>query len=264
MVRGLYTASSGMLVESLRSDVVANNVANVNTVGFKRDRSVVAAFPDMFIHRIHDQPEVPHKARADHKPVPVGRLGTGAALEGTWTDFQPGALRYTGRALDVALVEDGFFAVQDGEDVLFTRNGQFYVNAEGVLTNAQGQEVVGVDGPIVVSEPDGSPVNSVVISRTGEVTADNEIVGQLAMYQFENPEFLQRLGDNMWQQTDDAGEMQIQAALVEAEHVEQSNVNVVSEMVKMIQVQRAYEANQRVIQAHDEVLGRAVNDISAF
>lgn len=262
MVRGLYTAASGMLVEAMRTDVVANNLANVNTVGFKRDRTIARTFPEMLLRRVDDQPagKVP---RGGHAPR-IGRLGTGAALEGTYPEMQPGPFQHTGRALDVALVTEGFFAVEYGEGLAFTRAGSFHVTSDGWLADASGRRVLGLDGPIQLHAPGEVPPSSVAIGRDGVITVDGEEVGQLAMYQFAQAPFLQRLGENLWLATEAAGEMTVQPAVLEAEHLERSNVNVVAEMVKLIQVQRAYEANQRVIQAHDEALGRAVNDIAAF
>jgi len=261
MIRGLYTAASGMLAEGLRTDVIANNLANVDTVGFKRDRTIATAFPDMLIRRINDSSPGP-TARVAAAPR-VGRLGTGVALEGTYADMQPGALKHTGRALDVALVSDGFLAVVFGDDLAFTRDGRLQVDGEGWLTDFRGRQIVGVDGPIRLWEPGEALPQSVRIGNDGIVWVDGEQAGQLAEYRFDQPAFLQRAGDNLWLATPAAGEVEVEAARVAPEHLEASNVNVVSEMVTLIAVQRAYEANQRVIQAHDQALERAVNDIGA-
>lgn len=261
MIRGLYTAASGMMAEALRNDVVANNLANVNTIGFKRDRTIASPFPEMMIRRINDQ-TAPSSGRA---PAPrIGTMGTGVVLEGTWADMQQGAFQHTGRNLDVAIVGDGFLAVAHGDGLAYTRDGRLQVTADGWLTDAQGRRVVGVEGPIRVYEPEAAVPGSITIGRDGIVTVDSVAVGQLAVHRFEQPAFMRRLGDNLWQATEHSGAVVIEAATVEAEHLESSNVNVVAEMVKMIQVQRAYEANQRVLQAHDETLGRAVNDIASF
>lgn len=261
MIRGLYTAASGMLVQSIRNDVVANNLANVDTVGFKRDRTLTSAFPEMLLRRINDQ--------AGPIPLPVatapriGALGTGVALEGTYADMQAGPLQHTGRDLDVALVSDGFLAVENGDALAYTRDGRLQINAQGMLTDSQGRAVMGMDGPIELHSPDEGAPSAIEIRTDGVIEVDGEVVGQLALYQFEQPAFMQRLGDNLWQATEHSGEVAINGASVERGHLERSNVNVVSEMVTMIQVQRAYEASQRVIQAHDQVLERAVNDIAA-
>lgn len=261
MIRGLYTAASGMLADGLRTDVIANNLANVDTVGFKRDRTIATAFPQMLIRRINDSTPGP-QGRVAAAPF-VGRLGTGVALEGTYADMRPGAFRHTGRALDVALRSEGFLAVAHGDGLAYTRDGRLQVSADGWLTDFQGRQVMGVDGPIRIYEP-GEPVpQRIAIAGDGGVWVDGEQVGQLLEYRFEQAAFLERVGDNLWLATPAAGEVVVAVAEVEPEHLEGSNVNVVSEMVTLISVQRAYEASQRVIQAHDQALERAVNDIGA-
>lgn len=261
MIRGLYTAASGMLAEGLRTDVVANNLANVDTVGFKRDRTIATAFPQMLIQRINDS--VPGPGERIATAPYVGRLGTGVALEGTYADMQPGALKHTGRALDVALLSDGFLAVAHGDGLAYTRDGRLQVNGDGWLTDFQGRQVMGVDGPIRIYEPGETVPQRITISGDGIVWANGEQVGQLLEARFEQAAFLQRAGDNLWLATPAAGEVVVEAAQVEPEHLEASNVNVITEMVNLIAVQRAYEASQRVIQAHDQILERAVNDIGA-
>lgn len=260
MVRGLYTAASGMLAEALRTDVVANNLANVDTVGFKRDRTIATAFPEMLIRRVNDPVTVAGKS-LPHAPR-IGTLGTGVALEGTYTDMQQGALRQTGRPLDVALLGPGFLAVQNGDELAYTRGGRLQVNADGWLTDFAGRLVMGVDGPIRLYEPGESLPASFLIQSDGSVLVEGVQVGQLAQYRFSGAPYLERLGENLWRATDASGEAEVGPASVEAGSLEASNVNVVAEMVKLIQVQRAYEANQRVVQAHDQVLDRAVNEIA--
>lgn len=262
MVRGLYTAASGMLAEALRLDVVANNLANVDTVGFKRDRTIAKAFPEMLIRRVND-PVTVAGISVPHAPY-IGVLGTGVALEGTYTDMQQGALRSTGRPLDVALLGPGFLAVQYGENELaYTRDGRLHVDAQGWLTDSAGRLVMGMEGPIRIYEPGAEPPETIQIRTDGGVVVDGVLAGQLAQYQFSGAPFLERMGENLWRATEASGEAEAGPAHVEAGALEASNVNVVAEMVKMIQVQRAYEANQRAVQAHDQILERAVNEIAS-
>lgn len=246
MIRGLYTAGSGMLLEGLRADVVANNLANVSTVGYKRERTATAAFPELLLQRVND---------GQTAPV-IGRFGSGAALDEASPDLQAGPLRHTGRALDVAWVTDGFFAVEGAlGEVWYTRDGRFQVDAEGWLLHSSGRRILGVDGPVRLTQ--GEPLGSVLVSDDGQIWVDGQSVAQLAGFDFAARAALERRGENLWRAED-----QVPVVVrVRSEYVEQSNVNVVAEMVKMIQVQRAYEANQRVIQAHDEILSKAVNEV---
>lgn len=253
LIRGLYTSASGMLVESLRADVAANNLANVNTVAYKQQRTAVAAFPEMLIHRV--------EGRQPAGAPAIGTLGTGAAIDEEGADWTVGPLQHTGRSLDVALVESGFFVVEVGEDaVAYTRDGRFSVSADGWLVDAMGNRVLGTAGPIQVAAPGTTP-SSITFSDDGGVYVDSNRVDELLRVDFENPRALERLGHNLWQANEWSGEAEPVAAQVRGESLERSNVNLVGEMVTMIEVQRAYEANQRVIRAHDETLEKAVNEL---
>lgn len=255
LIRGLYTSASGMLVESLRADVTANNLANVNTVAFKQERTAVAAFPEMLLHRL--------EGRQPAGAPAIGPLGTGAAIDEASADWTSGPLQHTGRSLDVALVESGFFVVESGEGtVAYTRDGSLNVAAEGWLVDAMGNRVLGAAGPIQLATSD-EPVGSVAITDDGGVVVDGDRIGELLRVDFAEPRALQRLGGNLWQATEWSGEAEPVAAQVRGESLERSNVNIVGEMVTMIEVQRAYEANQRVIRAHDETLEKAVNELGA-
>lgn len=264
MLRGMYTGASGMLAEQVRTDVLANNLANAQTVGFKREAVLQRAFPEMLIRRVFD-PVTPAGgadptfygtgALYDPRPV-IGRLGTGTYVDGTWTVFEQGPLRFTGNTLDVALNGEGFFAVQTDAGVRFTRDGRFMLDSEGRLVTLAGWPVLGADGgPIVVQGAD------VAIDETGQVWADGVVAGVLAAWTFAEPQALVREGEGLWAATDEAGAPQPADAVILSGYLEQANVNVVSSMVELIAAFRAYEANQKVIQAYDDTLGRVVNDL---
>lgn len=263
MLRGMYTGASGMLAQQVRTDVLANNLANAQTVGFKRETVLQSAFPDMLIRRVFD-PTTPagHGSERpffggghDSRPV-IGRLGTGTYVDGTWTVHDQGPLRFTGNPLDVALSGEGFFAVQTDAGVRFTRDGRFTLDGEGRLVTLAGWPVLGTDGnPITLRG------EQTAIDETGQVWVDGVVVGTLSVLAFPESQWLQREGEGLWAATDDAGAPQAAAATVHAEYLEQANVNVVSSMVELISAYRSYEANQKVIQAYDETLGRVVNEL---
>lgn len=263
MLRGMYTGASGMLAQQVRTDVLANNLANAQTVGFKREAVLQRAFPEMLIRRVFD-PVAPgggavgtfFGAQGAYDPRPVvGRLGTGTYVDGTWTVHEQGPLRYTGNDLDVALNGDGFFAVQTEAGVRYTRDGRFALDAEGRLVTLAGWPVLDADGqPIVVG-------GAATIDEQGQVWVDGAVTARLGVWSFPEPQWLQREGTGLWVPTDDAGEPAPGGATVHAGYLEDANVNVVTTMVELITAFRSYEANQKVIQAYDETLGRVVNDL---
>jgi len=234
-----------MLVQTARMDMLSNNLANVNTAGFQRQAPHVYSFPEMLISRVHNSTS-----------VPIGRLGTGAVASGDRSSFAPGAINTTGNPLDVALVGYGFFAVETPDGPRYTRDGRFTTNASGWLVTLDGHRVRGEKGPILVN---GS---SVVIDDAGQVYVDGRFVDKLLIVEFNNRDGLVRRGANLYEATEEAGlPFRYRDTQVVQGALEMSNVNVIREMVNLISVQRAYEANAKVIQAYDETLGKAVNEI---
>lgn len=265
MLRGMYTAASGMLAEQVRTDVLANNLANAQTVAFKRDAVIQSAFPDMLIRRVFDpvntvgsganRPFFGGDGLRDQRPV-IGRLGTGAYVEGTWAVQEEGPLRYTGNALDVALTGEGFFTVQTDAGVRFTRDGRFTLDGNGRLVTIAGLPVLDSDGEPITIQGD-----QVLIDETGQIWVDGEAAATLAVWSFPQPQWLRREGAGIWALTDEAGEPQPADTAIQSGYVEQANVNVITSMVELITAFRSYEANQKIVQAYDETLGKVVNEL---
>ena len=258
VLRGIYAAASGMLLEGLRTDVVANNLANAQTHGFKRQSSSVRAFPELLIHRINDPVRIGN-SQVDLRPA-VGFLGTGAAIDELALDATQGAFRFTGRELDLAIEGPGFFAVlAPGGQIAYTRDGSLNVDSEGYLVTAGGLRLLGEDGPIQV----GSAAN-ILIDPDGLVWIDGTARARVALWEFSEPRALERLGGNLLVPSEGSGPaVPATGSRVQREHLELANVNVVRELVDLIAIQRAYEASQRMIAAQDESLGRLINDVSA-
>jgi len=269
VLRGLYTSASGMMAQQVRVDVLAHNLANVQTAGFKRQAVIQSAFPEMLLRRVNDPvvtgPSQGEFARSeaarpqggfafDPRPV-VGRLGTGTYIDGTYSDMTAGTLRHSGNPLDLALLGDGFFTVETPAGLRFTRDGRFTLDGEGWLVTLEGHRVLGEAGPIRVQ---GETVH---VTEQGEVWVDGALAGVLAIRVFADPQGLVREGSSLWAPTEWSGEPQPAAARVQAGYVEDSNVNVIMAMVELIAAYRSYEANQRVIQAFDQTLGKAVNEL---
>jgi flagellar basal-body rod protein FlgF len=256
LIRGLYTGCSGMMAQLARQDVIANNLANVSTPGFKKDVTAVQAFPQMRIRRIGD---IPTRGMA-HPPGPplVGTLGTGAAIAEIATDYSTGNLQKTENSLDLALRSDGYFVVETPEGERYTRNGAFKLNDEGLLTTDQGYPVLGSAGPIQL---DGE--GELAVDLQGNVMLGTELVDTLRIVRFEDPRSLVKIGDNLFESGGQEDEDVLNPSVMQG-FLETSNVNAVREMVELITVVRAYEANQKIVQAEDQMLDAAVNRVGSL
>ncbi|HHW03958.1 MAG TPA: flagellar basal-body rod protein FlgF [Thermoanaerobacterales bacterium] len=253
MIRGLYTAASGLMAEMARTDVISNNLANVNTAGFKKDRAIFRAFPEMDIYRIDDPAASSPMGEVDLRPF-IGVLGTGVMLDEISTDFSPGPVKNTSNPLDLALAGDGFFEVQTPAGVRYTRDGSFTRDQEGYLVTAEGYYVLGQNGPVRLPGDEDISIN-----RRGEIFSGGAFVDRLMVVDFADRRQLLKEGDNLYaanQQPVPSASEVIQGAL------ESSNVNPIGEMVNLITAFRAYEASQKVVSANDDTLNKAVNEIA--
>ncbi len=250
MLRGIYAAATGMVAETQRQEVIANNLANADTTGFKRLMAVSRTLGDRELRVWGD--------RTVREGEVVGPLGLGAAVAGTATAFTQGGLRFTGNALDLALVGDGFFAVQTaGGQERYTRDGAFLIDRDGYLVTVNGDRVVGDNGPMRPGQ------GKVSVAADGTVSVDGTVKGKLKIAAFADNGSLERTGHNLWAAP--AGTTaQASKATVRSGYLELANVQAVREMVDLIAVMRAYEANQKVIAAHDQALGQAVTQIAKF
>lgn len=254
MIRGIYTSASGMLADQKRLDVIANNLANVSTTGYKRDTTVSQSFPDLLISRIHD-------SQQQAAPT-VGRLNIGTFVANTATRLTTGSLRQTGNPLDVAIAGDGFFAVNTPQGVRYTRQGNFVQNEQGVLVTQEGFEVLVNGAPVTAA------AGALTIDNQGEVTADGNVLGRLDVVSSRDLGAMRKEGNNLWAQ---AGAGETSALVSPAEgngqymlkvgFLESSNVEAVTEMVDMMVVMRSFEANQKALQAQDETLQKAATEV---
>jgi flagellar basal-body rod protein FlgF len=257
MLRGMYAAASGMLVGQKRMDVLANNLANVSTTGFKRDTTVSESFPEILLKRINDRsPDMPAG------PQPVGALGMGTFISGTATRLMTGPMQQTGNPLDVAISGDGFFAVGTPQGIRYTRQGNFSQDANGTLVTADG------DGVLVDGQPVSAAHGAMSINSKGEVWADGQVLGRLTVVTSRDLGALRKEGNGLWTTAGPAdastlvtpseatGNYDLRAGYLEA-----SNVEPITEMVEMMVIMRSFEANQRSLQMQDETLGKSANDI---
>lgn len=254
MIRALSNASSGMKAQEMNIDVLSNNLANVNTTGFKRSR---AEFADLF----YEAQRRPGAPSPDGAALPGGlEVGQGVRPTATYKDFTTGELRETGNSLDLALEGRGFFQVTqpDGE-IAYTRAGTFKTNSEGQVVSTDGYPL----SPEITIPADAT---SITISETGvvSVTLSSDStqveVGQVQVATFANPAGLSAMGRNLFAETPASGQAVLSNPGEEGSgsmlqgFLESSNVAVVSEMIDLISAQRAYEINSKVITAADEML----------
>ena len=254
MLRGLYTAWTGMVNEQKRLDVISNNMANSDTVGYKDERVTSQAFDQVLGIKIRDGSQAYHNQA-------IGRFSLGVKIGEVYTDYSRGSLRETGNTYDVTLSGKGFFTVNvvDSNGVThtrYTRNGQFHLTKDGFLVVKEGNRVQGEGGDIVI-DPSAKKVS---ISSTGQIVADGQEVDTLQIADFQDYDYLAKYGDTMYEPVDGATMIEAEAQVLQG-YTEQSNVNVIKEMVDLITTTRAYEANQKVIRSYDSMLDRAANQV---
>jgi flagellar basal-body rod protein FlgG len=254
MIRSLNTAATGMVVQQRNLDVIANNLANINTTAFKASR---AEFQDLMYQTYR-------LAGADQgggSAIPTSQqVGMGAKFVANASNFAVGGLQPTGDPLNVAINGNGFFPVTMGDGfVAYTRDGTFKVDSAGTLVTSDGFVVGGG-----ITMPEGTMSVSIAASGTVSVlTADSaepQVVGQITVATFPNPAGLERMGKNLYRPTSASGEAtEVEpgtngAGTLEQGFLEGSNVQMVDEMVRMILAQRAYEVNSKAIMTADEML----------
>ena len=261
-VQTLYTAATGMEALETKLDVIANNMANINTTGFKKDR---ANFEDLFYRQIR----MPGALDADGNLTSTGiEVGLGTRVSSTQTNHVQGAMQTTNNPLDFAIEGEGFFRVNNPSgDFLYTRAGNFGINANGQLVLGSAQTGWLLDPQITIPEE----AVDVVVTSDGQVqfrttqSPNLQNAGQLNLSNFINPDGLLKLGDNLYQATDasgvaidglptDPGFGGVRQGALEA-----SNVEPVQELIDLITTQRAFELNSQVVQAGDEVMQIAAN-----
>lgn len=247
MIHGLYLSTSGSLMQMARQEAIANNIANASTTGFKQDVMVMQQTQTQ-AKRKHINPSQLNKV--------AEQVGGSVMLEGSYTLHGQGAGKVTNNPLDVMVSGSGFIEVSDGFKTYYTRAGSFSRDINGALVTK--------DGKYKILSNQGSEIlvngNDIVIDKDGLVSVDGNAVGQIGIVDFEDYTKLKKMGDNLYD-NQNAGLKASDDFTLESGMVEGSNVSIVKEMVKMIEGQRAYEANMKMITAQDDTLQKTVNDV---
>lgn len=293
MLRGLYTAASGLVTQQKRHDAITNNIANLTTPGYKAQDTSIRAFPEMLIQLM--------KRDGSSLPQSIGRINTGVMLEEILPIFKQGTLQETGIASDIALLSairvteivageeveirfdangkgtnqagetvyqpQAFYTVlNDANEIRYTRNGQLYADAEGTLRNTDGHRVMGRDGaPITLDRPLEEvriAPNGMLLNAEGQPIAGTPAI---AITRVENPFALIREGNGSFRLDEELSAFEIMTDptqfSVRQGYIEHSNVDPAQSMVDMMTALRAYEANQKVIQFYDRSMEKAVNEV---
>ena len=266
MNRGIYEAASGMLVQETHLDVITNNLANVDTPGYKRRISATSDFSALMdrIEKVSEDGEtkittilpadMPFKGREV-----IGGLSLAAVFSEDVMDTFPGVLKTTENPLDIAIDGQGFFAVADENDnTFYTRDGSFEVDSNGNVVNSEGLMLQGEGGQINIGN-----ASHVEVNPSGQIIADGQVVGRVTVYTFENPTYMRHASRNLLTPTEQSGEAeQRENVRIWSGALEMSNVEVVTEMARMIEAQRIYEGASKALMTHDEMTSRLVTAFS--
>lgn len=248
MIRGIYTSAAGMLVELQRNETVANNLANLTTSGYRQDKLSIGTFPAMLLNRLEP----------GARPTRIGTVGGGVQVVEQRVSFLPGQVQDTGLPLDLAITGDGFFVVQTDGGEAYTRQGNLGRTADGTIVTSDGLPVLGERGPIRAAGKD------IRVETDGSVFVDGTAVDRLRVIDFEDRRVLTKQGQALFVAPAGTTATAVAHPEVRQGYLEMANVNPIEAVTEMMALVRSYEAGQRAIQAQDETLERAVNEIARF
>jgi flagellar basal-body rod protein FlgG len=263
MVKGLYTAETGMVNEMRRLDILTNNLANADTTAYKKEGTTSRTFADEYAIKVKDT-SVYNVAQR------IGQVSLGVHLGQVYTDWTEGSYEVTDNVTDLALDGDGFFAVSftdkaGNTSMKLTRDGAFTLNKDGYLVTKDGDYVLNATGALNNDPSEANyvqldPTQTFSINELGYIYQNNTLVGTIGLVDVDNYDYIEKYGENLYNVLD-GGNISAADCSVEQGVLETSNVNVINEMVKMITIQRAYEAGQKVITSIDDTLDIAANQL---
>lgn len=255
MVKGLYTAYTGLRNEQNRMDIMTNNLANASTVGFKKEGSTSQSFDTVLAYKLKDTSVGVGNAQY------LGVNNPGVKIGENYTDYSQGSYRITNNTFDLALDGDGFFAIEftnlAGEtSTKYTRAGNFTLNNQGFLVTHDGDYVLGTGNRRIQLDP----LLEAEITNDGVISQNGRQVARIMVTDFEDYDYLERYGETFFQPIEGAKTTN-SSAEINSGCLEMANVQVVSEMVNMISITRQYESNQKILQTIDRSLDIAVNNL---
>jgi flagellar basal-body rod protein FlgF len=256
MIRGLYTAVTGLITGEAKQSVVTNNIANANTTGFKSDNLSIKKFDDVLIQN-YDK-----LVNGVNTKSTIGSLSMGSEIDDLNTYFTQGVVQTTDKSTDFAIEGSGFFTVQRDNGIAnknyYTRSGDFHVDGKGYLVTDSGDKVLGKNKLTNANEPIFVGEGKMVSDKYGNISVNGENKYKLNTVDFEDYKSMKKIGDNLFEA---ANPIQNANVTVRQNALEKSNVNVTTEIINMMTIMRNFESNQKVVQAIDETLGKAVNEV---
>lgn len=256
MVKGLYTAYTGMLNQQNKMDVISNNLANAAVTGYKKEGSTSQAFDTVLAYKIRDRSIGVHTQR-------IGGMNLGVKIGENYTDYSQGPFKNTDNTYDLAISGNGFFCVQFTNkagvtSTKYTRDGSFTLNVDGYMVTKDGDYLLDANGRRIRLDP----LSTSSIDESGAIFQNDRIVARIGLQDFEDYNYLEHYGENYYQPVNGYRFKEADGQIIEG-YLEASNVQVVQEMVEMISVTRTYESNQKVIQTIDSTLDKAVNQLGS-
>lgn len=280
-MKNIWVPLSGQIAQQKKVDTIANNIANANTAGFKKDRLVFKEHLTALTEKGSDNIDLPNKEFSPEDFYHTqGAENAYVKVDGSYTDFEQGELKPTNNPLDMALFGEGFFEVLTPHGIRYTRKGNFAVSKEGELVTDRGFKLLsapkagnpqGMDD-VVPSENDASnrtvkipPGSSISISKEGEIFTKQGVVGNISVVEFNDPHALKKQGSALYiNNAADNIKRDGVKTTVNQGFMEGSNVNAISEMSELIRAHRHFENIQKAINTYDAISGKAANDISKF
>ncbi len=265
-IKGLFTALSGAMAQTQKIDTIANNIANVNTTGFKKDQQTFGEYLTSY----EKEPQVIQVPRVTASIESFYDMNGGdksfVDSTGTYTNFEQGSLKFTGGKLDLALDGAGFFEVSTPAGVQLTRAGNFTIDGNGQLVTKDGNAVLlEGDGPAEQRTVRFSGSGKGYISDAGEVFDGTQNLGKISVLNVSNPDSLQKVGNNNYSFKSNlpADVTQVKTPSLKQGFLETSNVNIVNEMTDMIMAQRVFEGTQKAIHVYDQMADKLINVVGS-
>ncbi len=258
MDRAIYNGAMGMLVQQNVMNILSNDLANVDTTGYRKDNVVFKSYLQKNVYNIGGKPFV--QIDDELKAKKIGQLGSGVVLDGIYHSDQEGTLQRTGIPTDMALIGKGFFTIYNpsNKQYYYTRNGHFMMNKNHNLIDSNGNELVGITGKKITFKQGYSIDNNGFIRNE-----NNKIVDKIMLVNFKDSTQLRKVGYTYYLATKQSGAANYdKGTVIKTGYLEKSNVNAVEEMVKMITAQRVYDFNSKTITTVDQLLDKLVNQVA--